>query len=102
MNVWPAALLAGALALGITAASAAASPPRSMHLGLVDSSVSFDPDPALRAQWLARIAGVGADRIRIAVNWRGIATRPPQPGENPADPAWPGYRWDRVDIAVAE
>ena len=55
------------------AAPAAASAPGSMHLGLVDSAVSFDPDPALRAQWLDRITGVGADRIRIAVNWRGIA-----------------------------
>ena len=101
MRAWPAAVLAASLALG------APPPPRprapgSMHLGLVDSSVSFDPDPALRAQWLDRISGLGADRIRIAVNWRGITTRAPAPGEDPADPAWPGYRWGGVDAAVAE
>src|SRR6188508_2734820 len=99
MRTWPAVVLAASFALGFADGAAAA--PVSMHVGLVDSSVSFDPDPALRAQWLDRISGLGADRIRIAVNWRGIATRAPAPGEDPADPAWPGYRWAGVDAAVA-
>ena len=73
-----------------------------MHLGFLDSSVSFDPDPAPRTQWLDRMSSVGADRMRIAINWARIATRAPQPGEDPADPAWPGYQWGPVDVAVAE
>lgn len=101
MTGWPAAVLAATLAFAAPA-TAAASTPGAMHLGLVDSSVSFDPDPALRAQWLDRISGVGADRIRIAVSWRGITSRAPAPGEDPADPAWTGYRWGGVDDAVAE
>jgi hypothetical protein len=73
-----------------------------MHVGFVDNSISFGADPASRAEWLDRIASVGADRIRVAVNWRAIASRAPLPGEDTADPAWPGYRWESVDIAVNE
>ena len=102
MKGWPAAVLAAIVASAASAAPAVASAPASMHLGFLDSSVSFDPDPALRAQWLDRMSSVGADRIRIAVNWRAIAVRAPQPGEDIADPAWPGYRWESVDVAVAE
>ena len=46
----------------------------SMHLGFVDASVSFDADPALRAQWLDRMVAARADRIRIPISWRVIAT----------------------------
>jgi hypothetical protein len=102
MKGWPAAVLAAIVASVVPAAPAVASAPASMHLGFVDSSVSFDPDPALRARWLDRMSAVGADRIRIAVNWARIATRAPRPGEDAADPAWPGYQWGAIDVALAE
>ena len=102
MRIWPAAVIAAAIASGTTAAPAVASAPGSMHLGLLDSAVSYDLDPALRAQWLDRMTGVGADRIRISVNWSRIEPRAPQPGEDAADPAWPGYQWGALDTAVAE
>ena len=102
MRIWPAAVIAAAIASGTMAAPAVASAPGSMHLGLLDSAVSYDLDPALRAQWLDRMTGVGADRIRISVNWSRIEPRAPQPGEDAADPAWPGYQWGALDTAVAE
>jgi hypothetical protein len=94
----------GALVAATTllAAPAAGAAPRSMHLGFVESSIAFDPDPAARAAWLDRLAGINANRIRVDLHWRSVASRAPQAGENPADPAWPGYRWARSDAAVAE
>jgi hypothetical protein len=102
MRGWRAAVLAAILASGLATASAIAGPPASIHLGFVDSSVSFDADPALRAQWLDRMSGVRADRVRIAVNWAQVVARAPQTGEDTTDAAWPGYRWGPVDTAVAE
>ena len=96
------AVVATIVAVGIAATSAPASPPASMHLGFLDGSVSFDADPALRGQWLDRMVAVRADRIRIPISWRFIATRAPQAGEDAADPAWPGYRWGPLDTAVAQ
>jgi hypothetical protein len=95
-------VLAAIVSSAMAAAPAAATTPDSMHLGFLDGSVSFDPDPAVRSEWLDRMSQVGADRIRIPISWRFIAARAPQPGEDTGDPAWPGYRWGIVDAALTE
>lgn len=92
-------VLAGTAALAVPASAAA---PAGMHLGFYDSSISFDGSPVVRAAWLDRLSGIKATRLRIGVDWSEIATRAPNPGENTADPAWPGYRWAPLDGAVAE
>jgi hypothetical protein len=43
---------------------------------------------------------VGADTVRIAINWAAVAPPSRPPNFAPADPASPGYRWDVLDAAV--
>jgi hypothetical protein len=73
-----------------------------MHLGFFDDSITYDGDAAARTTWFDRIAKIGGDRLRIGLYWRGTATRAPQPGENPGNPSWPGYRWAGLDAAIAD
>ncbi len=72
---------------------------RGLKLGVWDRAFLSD-DPATRAQWLDRTAGVGATQVTIAANWRKIASgaRP----ADPTDPSDPAYDWVRLDAAVRD
>jgi hypothetical protein len=73
----------------------AAAAPHGLSLGFFDSfagpggSVALDDARAL-----------GADTVRIAVNWQGVAPPSRPPNFAPADPASPDYRWAGIDAAV--
>ena len=95
------AVVIGLLAL-LTAASPAYAAPRTLHLGFLDEAVLADPDAAERAEWLTKIRSVGARRMRLNVVWSRVATRAPHAGENPSDPAWPGYSWGALDNAISD
>ena len=72
---------------------------RGLKLGVWDQAFLSD-DPATRAQWLDRTAGVGATQVTIPANWRKIASgaRP----ADPTDPSDPAYDWVRLDAAVRD
>ena len=95
------AVVIGLLAF-LVAASPAYAAPRTLHLGFLDETVLGDPDASVRAQWLTKISSIGARRMRINVVWSKIATRAPQGGENPSDPAWAGYSWEALDAAIGD
>src|SRR5919202_6827114 len=95
------AATAAAVAAAFVAAPAHALP-STLALGFLDDGISFDPDPADRAAWLERVAGLGANVMRVNVTWSTIATRAPLPGDDPKDPTWPGYNWSAVDAALRD
>ena len=72
---------------------------RGLKLGVWDAAFLSD-DPATRAQWLDRTAGVGATQVTIVANWREIASgaRP----ADPTDPSDPAYDWVLLDAAVRD
>src|SRR5439155_25377658 len=89
-----------AIAVVVAAASVAApagAAPRPLHVGFVEAGTPDGGSPAARAAWLDGLAHLGADRQRIHALWSRIATRAPAPGEDPADPGWPGYDWTSLD-----
>ena len=103
MRIWPAAVIAAAIASGTMAAPAVASAPGSMHLGLLDSAVSLRPRPgAARAMARSDDRGRRGPHPHLRQLEPDRSPRAPQPGEDAADPAWPGYQWGALDTAVAE
>lgn len=71
---------------------------RDLRLGFLDAALQ-DGDARVRATWLDRAAGLGADDVRIGSGWATIApTRPARP-EDPADAA---YRWIELDAAAGD
>ena len=69
-----------------------------LKLGVWDGAFLSD-DPATRAQWLDRTAGVGATQVTIEANWRNIAGARPA---DPTDPSDPAYDWVLLDAAVRD
>jgi hypothetical protein len=51
---------------------------------------------------LEHIRDVGAQFVKIGINWSDVAPVSPQPGFNPANPDDPSYRWERVDRMVTD
>jgi Cellulase (glycosyl hydrolase family 5) len=51
---------------------------------------------------LAHVRAVGAQFVRLTVDWKEVAPASPPPGFNPANPDDPSYNWREVDRAVAE
>jgi len=62
------------------------------------------PDPALRAQTLDEIQGLGARWVRIVLYWNNVAPSPDAktvPAFDETDPN-AGYRWEAYDRAIRE
>ncbi|MGO9752509.1 MAG: hypothetical protein ACLP8S_00720 [Solirubrobacteraceae bacterium] len=59
-------------------------------------------DLSTDSPWIERADAVGAQMIRLDVNWASVAPRTPPTGFRASDPASPGYDWTSVDAAVRE
>lgn len=55
-----------------------------------------------RAPWIARAVSVGADVVRVNVNWSQVAPRRRPKGFDPSAPGSRGYRWSNTDAVVRQ
>ena len=95
-----AAIVAGLMITGSAAFGVPDAGARKMRLGIADG-VYKSADSAERRVWLDRTVGVGAQVVRLGVNWRSVASNK-QPPANPTDPADPTYEWADLDAAVRD
>lgn len=94
------ALVASA-AVGCLSATAASAAP-GLTLGFSADGYLTAGTTATRAPWIARAVSVGANVVRVNVDWATVAPRRRPPGFNPADPASPGYNWSLPDSVIRE
>jgi hypothetical protein len=88
------AFLVAALVLAFAPATNAAS--STFVTGFMDNAVTSGAD---RDSWLARMAAVGASRVRIPISWAAVAPTAP-PVDEATSAAWVGYDFAAVDAQV--
>lgn len=93
----------GMLVVALLAATLAAAPAdaasRGLRLGLAEGGFS-GAEPAQREALLGAARGAGAELALLGASWAAIAPRRPAAGFDAANPADPGYDWERLDAAV--
>ena len=75
-------------------------PSGGLERGVSEGKLLLEEGEAGRALAVQRIAQTGASVVRIPVDWRDDVLPDPPAGFQPADPADPSYRFERVDAAV--
>jgi hypothetical protein len=95
-------LAAALLALAVPATARA---DRNLEVAIADdAAVLNEPDQARAAQTVGQWAAMGLDTVRLFAEWQAIAPQNDKvsapPGFNGANPADPGYYWDKLDRAV--
>jgi hypothetical protein len=68
----------------------------------LQTGVDAWPTEPERDQKLAHIGDLGAQFIRLELNWEEVAPVTPPPGFNPANPEEPAYNWGPLDRVVAD
>ena len=97
-----AALLVMALGLWLAPAAGASATQESTFQD--DNRLLYAPPASVRAT-LDELAGLGVDRLRLTVVWKGVAPKPGErarPDFDASDPdAYPDGVWDKFDLVVA-
>jgi hypothetical protein len=95
-----AALLACAAIAGATSPVAGAT--RGLTLGFSADGLLTTGTSATRAPWIERAVSVGAQVVRVNVDWAHVAPERRPRGFDPADPASTGYSWAATDGVVRD
>jgi hypothetical protein len=96
--------LACALAIAVASSFGAAAAPRPLEMTIQDDALFLHGGFAQVDRTAARVAQLGADRVRLTASWSALAPQPAarrRPAFDAADPAqYPQDGWLRLDRAV--
>ena len=95
-------ILTSLLALLVMAPAAHAAPRHGLLTGFSDFAAFQGPNPAERQSAFANLRAARGTVVRIQSGWNEIAPTKPPTDAAARDPAWPGYRWERLDTWVRE
>ena len=95
-------ILTSLLTLLVAAPTAEAAPRHGLLTGFSDFAAFQGPNPAERQSAFANMRAARGTVVRIQSSWSEIAPTEPPTDADARDPAWPGYRWERLDRSVRE
>lgn len=91
-----------ATTLAVTLLQALAPKPVNAFGVTLQTGVDAWPTEPEREQKLSHISALGAQFVRLELNWEEVAPSNPPPGFDPANPEEPAYDWGPLDRVIAD